>query len=742
MSTSPSPTPAIDTSTLLFGGDPVRGIVSVEMVGPDRVRLTLADGAARRTEDDRFTPWLLAARAEPWAALRSRPTIEPLSGDHPFRHLVTFADWPAFLDAARAADDAGEKMYRLRSPIEQYLVLSGRTLFKGMLFDDLRRLQVDIETLGLNPEDPVAELIVVALRVSDGDEELLWAEHGEADLIERATERIRALDPDVLEGHNLFNFDLPYVAKRAARHGLRLPWGRDGSEVRIVMGQSRFKAGQLTMPFNPAFVHGRHVIDTYQQIQRYDIGGRLTSYGLKNAVEELGLTRPDREFVPGGEIRDLWRSDRDRLLRYALDDVRDVDLLSRLATPTEFYQSQIVPRSYQAVATGGPGEKLNDLMLRAYVQHRHSVPVAGRSRPYAGGHAELLETGLLRPVVKCDVESLYPSIMLSERITAASDTLGALLPMLGDLTKRRLEAKARSRDATLSNAERAMWEGMQGSFKVLINSFYGYLGYGGGLFNDYDAAEQVTLAGQRIVKQVVARLLDLGATPIEVDTDGVYFVPPARVASRADEERFIDAVAEGLPDGIRLAHDGRYAAMLSLKVKTYALRTDDGDVQLRGSSLRSRRLEPVFRDFLRDAARGFLEDERDGVRARYFELVERIRSRDLQPTEISQWGMVTEESLRASPRLKRLVERVGDVRVGERLAWYEREDGELAPLTEWNRDEGTAELLRRLKAVAGRLAGAFASDAELDAFFPAITPRTDLDAARAQESTRQLSLFG
>ena len=30
----------------------------------------------------------------------------------------------------------------------------------------------------------------------------------------------------------------------------------------------------------------------------------------------------------------------------------------------------------QAVATGGPGEKLNDLMLRAYLISGHSVPVS------------------------------------------------------------------------------------------------------------------------------------------------------------------------------------------------------------------------------------------------------------------------------------------------------------------------------------------------------------------------------
>ena len=165
-------------------------------------------------------------------------------------------------------------------------------------------------------------------------------------------------------------------------------------------------------------------------------------------------------------------------MRYALDDVRDVEVLSSLATPTEFYQTQLLPRSFQAVATGGPGEKLNDLMLRVYLMDGHSVPTAESSRGYAGGHAELLATGVFRPVVKCDVESLYPSIMLSEGITSSRDTLGAYLPMLAELTRRRLEAKAESRRAVQAGqeAERAMWEGMQGSFKVLINSFYGYLG--------------------------------------------------------------------------------------------------------------------------------------------------------------------------------------------------------------------------------------------------------------------------
>src|SRR5690606_28336849 len=99
---------------------------------------------------------------------------------------------------------------------------------------------------------------------------------------------------------------------------------------------------------------------------------------------------------------------------------------------------------------------------------------------------------------------------------------------------------------------------------------------------------------QRIVKQIVVSLRQHGAKPIEVDTDGVYFVPPAQVATPAEEQAFIDEVAADLPAGIRLGHDGRYAGMLSLRLKNYALLSHDGAMTLKGSALRSRRMEPML----------------------------------------------------------------------------------------------------------------------------------------------------
>lgn len=741
-----APEPHRDTDALLYGTDPLAGLVAVDLAGPDRVRLYRRDGERLAIADDDLAPWLLAERAEPWHALRSRPAVERLSGDHPLRFLVTFRTWPEMLDAARAARDANERVFRLRSPVEGYLMRRGRTLFKGMTFGDLRRLQLDIETAGLDPHRPDAAVLMVALTTSWGVEDVLVLEDGEADLIDRLTERVIALDPDVIEGHNIFNFDLPFLAARAERHGVALRWGRDGSPVRIDERGGRFKAGPLTVPYSPAWIHGRHVIDTYQQIQRYDTGGKLSSYGLKNAIRALGLTRSDRTFVPGADILDAWRTDRDRLIRYAIDDVRDVDTLSRLATQTEFYQTQILPRSFQAAATGGPGEKINDLMLRAYLAAGHSIPNPEPSRDYPGGHAELLETGVFSPVVKCDVESLYPSIMLTERITSRADTLGAYLPMLADLTRRRLEAKAASREmARIGNHdERAMWEGLQGSFKVLINSFYGYLGYRGALFNDYDAATRVTLSGQRIVVQVVEHLRDAGAVPIEVDTDGVYFVPPRELGSEAAEVEFIESISRKLPNGIRLAHDGRYAAMLSLRLKTYALLGEDGAITLKGSALRSRRVEPCFRDFIGEAARCFLEGRGDDARAAYFALAERIRQRDLSARDVVQWGMLSDEA-QQTPRMKRLLERgkrTGAARSGDRIEYYERQDGELAYLSEFANDVNQDYLLRRLRDVATRFRELFPSDAAFNAAFPVLSLRTDMAMAKEQEAATQLGLFG
>src|ERR687898_21590 len=179
--------PARDTSDLLYGDDPTPGLVAVEQLGANRVRLYRRTGDGVIVEDAPFSPWLLAERAEPWHATRGAPRVEPLAGDHPLRYLVEHPDWSSHLDAVRSAEEAGGRFFRFRSPVEQYLVRSRRTLFKEMVFSDLKRLQIDIETTGLDPHNPESQIIVVAVRSSLGTEEIFTLRTNEAELLEQVT---------------------------------------------------------------------------------------------------------------------------------------------------------------------------------------------------------------------------------------------------------------------------------------------------------------------------------------------------------------------------------------------------------------------------------------------------------------------------------------------------------------------------------------------------------------------------
>lgn len=737
---------AEDVEALLYGVDDTPRLVAAEFRYPSQIQLY------QRTEDGRtvaveqnFRPWLIARDPEMLRSLRPAPFASSLRGaeTHPLATLFEFDSWEHFRRTYELLPAQSSGVYRINSPVSQFLMRTGITLFKGMSFEDLRRLQLDIETLSLNPQDEDGAIVMIALKQGD-HEELLFLDTDEKDLLFRFSAAIQRLDPDVIEGHNIYNFDLPYLVERARRWQVPLRLGRDGSPPQL-SEQQRFRAGPVSLPYTQAQIHGRHIVDTYQQLQRFDTAGQLSSYALKSAVRALGLEREEREFVAGEEIATLWRNgerDRERLGRYAMDDVRDVDLLARVTVPTEFYQTQILPMTFQRTTVTGTGRKIDDLMVRAYLAAEHGLPVAGESRPYPGGFTELLRSGVFGPIVKADVESLYPSIMLHDDITAAADTLHAFPVLLRELTKRRIDAKQRARRTT--GEEHTLWDGLQSSFKVLINSFYGYLGFGGGLFNDFDAAERVTLEGQRLIQNVVAELDKQGARPIEVDTDGVYFTLPDGITSEDDEEAFVAAVgALALPDGVRLAHDGRYEKMLSLKLKTYALLDYSGSLTLKGSSLRSRRMERCFLRFIQEAARDLMLDRRDEVRDRYFELAEAIQQKTVDPKEISQWTMVKRGTLEKQQRLKALLDaNPGRWRFGERVEVYERDDGSLGFLEDYAHDENTRVLLRRLSDTAGRFTEAFATMAEFDAFFPKVTPTTRLSEAREAKPVQQLSLFG
>jgi len=146
-----------------------------------------------------------------------------------------------------------------------------------------------------------------------------------------------------------------------------------------------------------------------------------------------------------------------------------------------------------------------------------------------------------------------------------------------------------------------------------------------GHFNDFEVANQVTAKGRELIQSAVAWLKKKGAVIIEVDTDGIYFVPPKEVETGAEEDRLIQELAEMLPEGIELELDGRYPAMFSYKMKNYALLDQKGRLLIKGSGLRSRGLERFQRKWMEEMLLLLLNGEKEKIASLYDRYVEDLQ---------------------------------------------------------------------------------------------------------------------
>ena len=194
-------------------------------------------------------------------------------------------------------------------------------------------------------------------------------------MIETVIER----DPDVIEGHNIFRFDLPYIEARCKLHGIPFSIGRGGGVPRKHETSMRF--AERSFEFTSYEVPGRHVVDTFLLTMAFDVSRRrLPGFGLKDVARYFGVAQPDRTYIDGDRITETWEHEPDQLIAYALDDVLETGAIARLLSGSNFYVTQMTPMSYQEVSRSGPGAKIESLMIRAYLTSRHSLPAPTTDR--------------------------------------------------------------------------------------------------------------------------------------------------------------------------------------------------------------------------------------------------------------------------------------------------------------------------------------------------------------------------
>jgi DNA polymerase elongation subunit (family B) len=718
----------------LWGWDDTPGIVSVWADDTGNAWVWRRDpqtGVLTR-DDVRFRPWVLLDRLDDLAHLGDRllregealrantfATYRELEGTGTLKYHVSAESGRALTaavleGAARRLNrplhhvrDLDDKTYLSLAPDEQYLVATGRTYFKDLSFDQLHRLQFDLETTGLEPERD--RIFMVSVRHPDGRVEILEApdlgDRGEADLIRQLVATIKTSDPDVIENHNLHGFDVPFLETRARKLRVPLELGRIGGPGLKQRGAMRGTPSGRDDGRRVRYVApGRELVDTMDAVRRHDFSARdLPGHGLKVLARHFGISGPDRELIPGAEIYATYLTDPARVRRYAAADVEEVAALSRLLGGAAFALSQMAPRRYERLAdTGAATGVIDPLLVRAYMRAGRALPAheAGDGTVHSGAALHLFATGVAHRVVKADVASLYPSLMRAYRIGPDRDTLGALLALVDRLVAWRLNAKGRARAALQGSTERYTNEAISAAIKIVVNSAYGYMASGDlTRFADVHAANEVTRRGRETLALMCRELAARGVTLIEADTDGVYFAVP-ETWTEADERRVVSEVAALFPALVQLEFEGRYTAMLSHEPKNYALLGYNGELVLRGVAFRSSRAEPYGEHFLRRAIGRLLVDDIVGVREVYLETLDALRQRSLPTREVSSRVRLTKspDEYMASRESRRelayealLAARRTRWRVGERVRVYRARNGMPALAPELEDDDASVD---------------------------------------------------
>lgn len=398
--------------------------------------------------------------------------------------------------------DIGEKIISSReflavTPVEQYMIYSGKRLFKGYdNYDDLKRLQFDLETQGLNPE--IHAIDQIGIRTNKGFKKIITVtgeglerKKNELDAIIEFLSILAKEKPDVIAGHNSENFDWNFIIVRCQKLGTSLeelslnffkhPIFKKNKETVLKLG------GEVEY-YKPTVMWGHNIVDSLHAVRRAQaIDSNMKLANLKYVTRYLKLKKENRVYVPGNKIGSIWLetdnvyafndtngdwykiSDQRPLTegyvetsgkyiveRYLLDDIWETDKVELKLNESNFLIGKMLPTTFQRACTMGTAGIWKLILLAWCYENTLAVPAFAPSKRFTGGLSRLLKVGYADRVVKLDYNSLYPSIILTWNIGSKLDISNSMLMMLEYVLTQRekykdLKGQAENKSKELKN---------------------------------------------------------------------------------------------------------------------------------------------------------------------------------------------------------------------------------------------------------------------------------------------------
>lgn len=622
------------SNALIYGKAALEKVVGM-IVDKNKMKLYIADGDSVKIHTRPFENYILMNKYD--------DEIQPgrLDGNNYYRYYKK-ASPSEIYQIEQLCRRKGIDTWRCYDKAQSAMLKEGYGCYQGMTIDQVSTLSFDIETTGVTiNENSYVLLISNTFRSRSGKLTKRLFDFSDyntpKDFIDSWCEWVRQCDPDIMLGHNIFGFDLPYLAAFAKTHKTQLTLGRDLSAVKFGRNPKQFrKDGSQSYDYHNAIVEGRNLVDTFFLSIKFDIGRKYPNYRLKGIIEFEGLEKEGRQHWDFSKNKEPWNNPDDwkKFCQYAKDDADDALALYDLMAPQFFYYAQSMPMQFQDIINRATGSQVNMFMIRSYLQYGKSIPKADQKEPYEGA-ISIGNPGLYKNVYKVDVASLYPSIMLEHEVyDIKKDPHRNFIAMVEYFTKARLENKRLAKET----GDRYYKELSDGQ-KIMINSAYGFMGAPGLNFNYPKGAAFVTERGREILKSAIkwasgqdvkynedlkwhtvnTRNKGKGYTIVNADTDSISYV--GNVNSSIYED--LEEINRLYTKKIVWEDDGTFESFLVVKAKNYAM-LQGGKIKIKGSALKATMKEGALKSFLEQALDILLTGDSSQLKHVYQEYVERI----------------------------------------------------------------------------------------------------------------------
>ncbi len=660
---------------LIYGKDLTERIVCVENNGETCIIFREEPNGEIITEERPSAFWTLHSE-------KTNSFAKKLGGDLHYKFMTDFKKYNYWQSDIAKSKMHNKDFFTIYNTRESYLVRSGVTYYKGMSLADVSVLSFDIETNGLT-RDANSKIFCIANSFRKNG----VVTHKVFTDVRAWVQWVQEVNPSILLGHNIFGFDLPYIDY--VNRGI--PIGRNVSNIRFSKFPSEVRkdASQKYSYFN-ATCFGREIVDTFHMALHYDIARKYPDYTIKNIAKFEGLSKPDRQYYDASTIAKNWDNpvERKKIIEYAIDDTDEALAFFDLAAPSYFYSAQAIPKSFQQIVSGASGAQVNAIMLRSYIQQKHSVPKASETYHYEGASVDA-NPGIYENVRKVDVASLYPSIILEHKVyDQQKDPQGNFLSIVETLTEERLKNKALAKQTG-----NRYYKDLEQAQKIVINSAYGFLGAKGLNFNSPQNAEFVCKKGKEILAEGIKWLEKKGYALVNADTDSFSYT-----GSNQSFESELEELNTLFPKRISWENDGEYQKVIVLKEKNYVLKDLKGKVTIKGSSLKDSKKEPALKEFMSGVIEVLLDGgNTDNVLWIYEMYVEEI----MNVSDISRWASkitVTKKTLEAATTRKKkemLALENEDIAEGDKVYMFPVAE-ELCLVKNFKGDYNRRKLLERL----------------------------------------------